>query len=159
MTTYSCKRTLGALLTLPQDGIREDVLRTKAFEGYIRDNVYSWFHFAKRTGLDVERMEDLILVTGCTLATSWGVAAFVDSTQDAEVSLRSSETNIDWREISPSVIYQSSGPIEVRPHSQYRRSIYLMAFTYLKAWFFPSYEPMRVHPRVSGKARLFQDHA
>jgi hypothetical protein len=59
------------------------------FEDYIRDNVVSWFDWSKRIGLGVERMEDLILVTGCTLVKSWGVTAFVDrsESQEAEISL------------------------------------------------------------------------
>ena len=121
-TAYTCRKKQGALLALPQDGIRTDVIRTKVFEDYIRDHVDNWFSFAQKRRLDVERMEDLILVTGCTLVTSWGVAAFVDSTQDAEVLLKFRGPVFDWREIRPSVAYQSSNP--VRPNGQYRRSIY-----------------------------------
>lgn len=89
------------------------MIRTKVFEDYIRDHVDSWYSFAVRRRLDVERMEDLILVTGCTLVTSWGVAAFVDSTQDAEVLLRLRENFFDWREIRPSVAYQNSHPVRL----------------------------------------------
>ena len=92
------------------------MIRTKVFEDYIRDHVDSWYAFAVKRRLDVERMEDLILVTGCTLVTSWGVAAFVDSAQDAEVLLRFRGKNFDWREIRPSVAYQNGHP--VRLHSQ-----------------------------------------
>jgi hypothetical protein len=115
-TTYSCRRKQGALLALPQDGLRKDVIRTKVFEDYIRDHVDSWYSFAVRKRLDVERMEDLILVTGCTLVTSWGVAAFVDSAQDAEVLLRFRGNMFDWRETRPSVACQNSHP--VRLHRQ-----------------------------------------
>ena len=80
-----------------------------------------------RRGLDVERSEDLILVTGCTLVTSWGVAAFVDSGQDAEVLLWVRGSIFDWREISPSVIYQNSHP--VRPRGQYRPTHLLNIFS------------------------------
>ena len=122
---YSCWRKQGALLALPQNGLRKDIIRTKASEDYIRDHVDSWFSFAQRRKLGVERMEDLILVTGCTFVTSWGVAAFVDSSQYAEVLRRPRGTLCDWREVRPSelpsVAYQNSHP--VRPHSQYRRSI------------------------------------
>lgn len=120
-TTYSCRRKQGALLTLPQDGLRKDVIRTKVFEDYIRDHVDSWYSFAMRRRLDVERMEDLILVTGCTLVTSWGVAAFIDSAQDAEVLLKFRGNVFDWREIRPSVAYQNSHP--VRLHSQIAASL------------------------------------
>lgn len=107
---------------LPQDGLRKDAIRTKKFEDHIRDHVDRWFSFAQRRKLDVERMEDLILVTGCTLVTSWGIAAFVDSTKDAEVLLKFSGKDFDWREIHPSVTYQNSSPVGL--HSQYHLSIY-----------------------------------
>jgi hypothetical protein len=74
-------------LSLPNGGYREDVIRTKAFEDYIRDHVDSWFEWAKKNQLGVDRMEDLILVSGCTLVTSWAAAAFVDLSMEAEVSL------------------------------------------------------------------------
>ncbi|KAH9963606.1 hypothetical protein BC827DRAFT_121102 [Russula dissimulans] len=107
-TKYSCRRKQGALLTLPHDGSRSDVIRTKVFEDYIRDNVDSWFAFAQRSRLDVERMEDLILVSGCTLVTSWGAAAFPDNALDAEISLRLRGATFDWHEVRPSVAYHNS---------------------------------------------------
>ena len=70
-------------MSLPHGGHREDVIRTKVFEDYIRDHVVSWFNWAQKNKLGVERMEDLILVTGCTLVTSWAAAAFEDNTIEA----------------------------------------------------------------------------
>jgi len=107
---------------LPYDGRDEDVIRTKGFEDYIRDNVDSWFSFARRNNLGVDRMEDLILVTGCTLVTSWGVAAFIDNASDAEVSLKSrflagGGAIFDWRIVRPSVVHRDSyqGPVRSLP--------------------------------------------
>ena len=114
LNKYSCGFKQGALLTLPQDGLSKDIIRTEIFEDYIRDHVDSWFSFARRRRLSVQRPEDLILVTGCTLVTSWGTAAFVDRTIDAEVSVTFRGTNFDWYENSPSVRYKNSRP--VRPH-------------------------------------------
>ena len=74
-------------MSLPHEGDRKDVIRTKAFEDYIRDNVVKWFSWAQKNNLGVERMEDLILVTGYTLATSWAAAVFVDLGVGAEISL------------------------------------------------------------------------
>ena len=86
--TYKCSGH-GALLSIPHDGHNEDIIRTKVFEDYIRNNVASWFDWSQKNGLDVERMEDLVLVTGCTLVTSWGAAAFQGRSGPgaAEVSL------------------------------------------------------------------------
>ena len=86
--TYKC-RSRGALLSLPHGGLRTDVIRKKAFEDYIRDHVVSWFAWTQDNKMGVERIEELILVSGCTLAASWAVAAFVDNTMEAEISLAS----------------------------------------------------------------------
>ena len=85
---YSC-RGRGALLSLPHGGRREDAVQMKIFEKYIQDNVVGWFIWAQRNQLGVERMEDLILVSGCTLVTTWAAAVFMDHTMSAEISLAS----------------------------------------------------------------------
>ena len=72
---------------IPRDGQSEDVIRPKVFEDYIRNNVASWFEWSQKNRLDVECMEDLILVTGRTLVTSWAAAAFLGRSGAAEVSL------------------------------------------------------------------------
>jgi hypothetical protein len=73
-------------LSLPNGGDREDVIRTKVFEDYIRDYIVSWFNWAQNNKLGVERMEDLILVTGYTLVTSWAAAVFYDDTMPVDAT-------------------------------------------------------------------------
>lgn len=109
---------------VPYDGIQKEVIRTKVLEDYIRDHVDSWFSFAQSRKLEVERMDDLIFVTGCTLVTSWGVAAFLDacSGEDAELDMKFHETypgdKFDWREIRPTVPHKSKyqGPVRFLGH-------------------------------------------
>ncbi|KAI0280746.1 fungal-specific transcription factor domain-containing protein [Russula aff. rugulosa BPL654] len=84
--TYNC-RGHGALLFLPHGGRRADIIHTKVFEDYIKDHVVSWFTWAQKNRQGVERMEDLVLVSGCTLVSSWAAAAFVYSTMEAKISL------------------------------------------------------------------------
>jgi len=62
-------------------------MRGKAFEEYIRDNVGSWLDWSKNQKLPVERMEDLILVTECTLVTLWAAAAFIGRSEKAKTAL------------------------------------------------------------------------
>ena len=57
------------------------------FEKYIREHVVSWFNWSKDKGLPVDRMEDLVLVYGCTMVNSWAAAAFDDYAAEAQVSL------------------------------------------------------------------------
>jgi hypothetical protein len=116
---YECQaQTHGALLSLPHGGHSEDVIRTKVFEDYIRDNVDSWFRWSRRRGFPVERMEDLILVTGCTLATSWAAAVFDNNmstarSDTATISLDIQKSNrggaqFFWRNDRGNVDYHNS---------------------------------------------------
>ena len=100
-------------MSLPNGGHREDVIRTKPFENYIQDHVVSWFTWAQKNDLGVERMEDLILVTGCTLVTSWAAAAIVDNNSEAEISLASrmlsnGGTDFVWSKVRGPVVYHNS---------------------------------------------------
>jgi hypothetical protein len=120
---YQCRaQHRGALLCLPHKGHRKDVIPIKVFEDYIRDNVDNWFRWSKKMKLPVEHMEDLILVTGCTLVTSWAAAAFeghmsVDS-DVTTISLEAGKTDDGgaqyfWRNIRGSVEYHNTrfGPV------------------------------------------------
>jgi hypothetical protein len=119
--TYECRaQSQGALLSLPHGSRYEDVIRTKLFEDYIRDNVDSWLRWSKEEGLPVENMEDLILVTGCTLATSWAAAAF-DSTMSRDedattISLEPRKSDgggaqFVWHNIRGGVEHRHSGSV------------------------------------------------
>ena len=115
-------RNSGALLSLPNGGYHEDVIRAQPFEHYVQNHVDSWFIWAQKNRLGVRRVEDLILVSGCTLVTSWAVAAFADDTLDAEISLASRTFNncgasFVWSNIRGSVLYHNSRFEPVRPPS------------------------------------------
>ena len=106
-------RNCGALLSLPNGGHHEDVIRAQGFEDYVQDHVGSWFTWAQKNRLGVERVEDLILVSGCTLVTSWAAAASVDDTMDAEISLASRALNNGgasyvWSNVRGRVLYHNS---------------------------------------------------
>ena len=86
------------------------------FRKYIRDNADNWFRWCKRMELPVEQMEDLILVTGCTLVTSWAAAAFenhqsVDS-DPPTISLAAKNSGngaqFVWRNIREPIEYHNS---------------------------------------------------
>jgi hypothetical protein len=101
-------------LSLPHGGYRTDLIRKKAFELYIKNHVVSWFTWAQDNQLGVERIEELILVSGYTLATSWAVAAFVDNTMEAEISLASTTlgnnggASFVWSNLQGPVRYNNS---------------------------------------------------
>ena len=106
-------RNCGALLSLPNGGHHEDVIRSQVFEDYIQGYVVSWFTWAQKNQLGVKRVEDLILVSGCTLVTSWAAAAFADDSMDAEISLASRTfdnggARFVWSNIRGRVMYHNS---------------------------------------------------
>ena len=118
--SYECwAQSHGALLSLPHGARSEDVIRTKLFEDYIRDNVDSWLRWSKKEGLPVENTEDLILVTGCTLAKSWAVAVFDGTTSsdgDVTISLEvrksdGGEVQFVWHDIRGSVAYHHNDSV------------------------------------------------
>ena len=116
--TYKCQGH-GALLLLPHGGRRADIIRTKVFKDYIRDHVASWFTWAQKNQQDIERMENLILVSGCTLVASWAAAAFVYNTMEAKISLaRRSRSDggecFVWGNIRGAVEYHDSNIDPVR---------------------------------------------
>jgi hypothetical protein len=159
-TTYQC-RGPGALLSLPHGGHREDVIRTKVFHDYIRDNVVSWFDWSQKNGLAVERMEDLILVTGCTLVTSWAAIAFLGRTGTAEISLVQmpdrSERSFECNNIRGDVAQHSSGLGSVG------FPCYIGSCTdslvMLEEKFRPDSKSMRLHQGLPSKAAPLLDQA
>jgi hypothetical protein len=46
-------------------------------------HIDSWFAFARKLGLGIEQMEEIILVTGCDLTRSWINVAFLGNQVDA----------------------------------------------------------------------------
>jgi len=100
-------------LSLPNGGHHEDVIRAQVFEDYIQAYGDSWFTWAQKNRLGVERLEDLILVSGCTFVTSWAAAAFVDDTMGAQISLASRPFNnggasFVWSNIRGCVLHHNS---------------------------------------------------
>ncbi|KAH9998748.1 hypothetical protein BJV77DRAFT_710152 [Russula vinacea] len=126
-------RNRGALLSLPNGGRHEDVIRTKAFEDYIRDHVVSWYTWAQKNKLGVERMEELILVSGCTLVTSWAAAVLVDNTMKAEISLASrtlsnGEASFVWSNNQGAVVYHNSRFDPQNPPTAWDQCVFIRGF-------------------------------
>ena len=152
-------------MSLPDDGYRKDVIRTKVFEDYIRDHVVSWFEWSKKIGLGVERMEDLILVTGCTMVASWGAAAFVDHFKDAaEISLAvqalpNGGESFVWSKIHRAVAYHNSRPDPVRCLGCFCLLRLTFPFVLSTERPSPEAEPVRLHQGLQSKAPLVLDRA
>ena len=71
---------------LPLLSQRHDTVARGDFGEWILENIGACFKVAEDLGYGVERMEDIILVTGCHLAKSWVSVAFSDSRRGSGVS-------------------------------------------------------------------------
>ena len=77
----------GAILILPEGGIRKDLLSTRLFQDYATRNAASWYQFA--TGSKLGRPAQngsLYLITGCDKSPAWGVASYYHPFSRAKVS-------------------------------------------------------------------------
>jgi hypothetical protein len=73
----------------------------KSFRKWIIDHIDSWFAFGQSLELEIERMEDIILVTGCHLTQSFVNAAFSKSQNDIKATLGlhagDATAEVEWR--------------------------------------------------------------
>jgi hypothetical protein len=58
-------------------------------------HIDSWFAFARKLGLGIEEMEEIILVTGCDLTRSWINVAFLGNQADAKPAEVSFGVNVE----------------------------------------------------------------
>ena len=84
--TFSCEGKQGAILSLPVSAQSEDAVALGKFGKWMVTHIDSWFSFIRSLGLGVDRMEDIILVTGRHLTKSWINVAFNQHRQDSRVS-------------------------------------------------------------------------
>ena len=99
-----CSTTEGAVLHLPDGASRKDLRNRKPdFRQCAIQNAFRWYQFANRhLGRDIPN-GSLILVTGCDMTSSWGIASFSDVSEDVEVELcftpsyRDNETLYTWK--------------------------------------------------------------
>ena len=71
---------------LPLLSERHDTVARGDFGEWMLENIDTCFKVAEDLGYGIERMEDIILVTGCHLAKSWVSATFSDSRGGSEAS-------------------------------------------------------------------------
>jgi hypothetical protein len=98
--TFSCDGPRGALLSLPVSAQSEDTVALDKFGKWMTTHINAWFAFTQSLGMGVEKMEDIILVTGRHLTKSWINVAFNQGRRDAGVSFnayvsRNSEINLE----------------------------------------------------------------
>jgi hypothetical protein len=112
----STSTTEGALLLLPDGACRKDLrCRKVKFQQCAIENALSWYQFAN------ERLEkdipngSLILVTGCDVASSWGIASFSEVSSNMEVELSFSPSH------HGTYLWETNVSATVRTSPRYRR--------------------------------------
>jgi hypothetical protein len=117
----------GAALLLPVRAQREDTIARGDFAEWMVKHIDRWFSFAKGLHLGIERMEDIILVTGRHRTRSWTNIAFIESqgllrrdTMKLGVQVSggpSSHVSVDWKvphELGQGVVSKMGPSGEVR---------------------------------------------
>jgi hypothetical protein len=84
--TVSCSGKQGALLSLPLPAEREDTTARREFGQWLVKHIDVCVKLADDLGLGINRMEDIILVTGRHLARSWVSVLFSEFRSGAQVS-------------------------------------------------------------------------
>jgi hypothetical protein len=79
-------RRCGAVLSLPLNARREDTLALSAFGKWIVKHIDSLLAFSRELQLGPERMDEIILVTGCDRTRSWTNVVFLGDEVDSERS-------------------------------------------------------------------------
>ena len=89
------------MLSLPVKARREDTLAQGDFRRWIVKNIDSWIAFARKLGLGIDQMEEIILVTGCDRTRSWTNVAFLGDQLDSQVSfgvkVEGPDTNVKFQ--------------------------------------------------------------
>jgi hypothetical protein len=75
------------VLSIPVDAQRQDTRARGNFGKWMINHIDSWFTFARRLGLGIERMEEIVLVTGSHLTRSWANVAFFEGQTNGQASL------------------------------------------------------------------------
>jgi hypothetical protein len=97
--SFSCSGKQGALLSLPIQAKREDTVVGDGFGKWMIKHIDLWFAWIREKGLNINRMEDIILVTGTDLTRSWANVAFLGGQADARVSfgVEVVQSRINWK--------------------------------------------------------------
>ncbi len=87
------------------DAQRQDTLARRDFGQWIVEHIDRWLAFARRLGLGIVQMEEIVLVTGCHRSRSWANVAFLENHTNAQVSfgvkvVRDPVISIKWQ-LSP----------------------------------------------------------
>lgn len=87
------------MLSLPVQAKSENTVVRKDFGKWMIEHIDQWFAWARHKGLEIDRMEDIILVTGADFTGSWANVAFLGGQADARVSFNVEvvRSRVNWQ--------------------------------------------------------------
>ena len=100
---FSCKRKQGAVLYLPTEARCENTIALGDFGKWMIKHIDSWFSWIRLLGVGINRMEDVVLVTGTHRTRSWTNVAFPGGQVDglvsfgANVATRGAVVTVNWK--------------------------------------------------------------
>ena len=84
--SFWCPTKEGAVLNLPIQAKKKDTVASEDFGKWMISHIDRWFVWARRLGLGIKQMEDIILVTGTHRTRSCTNAVFLGGREDAQAS-------------------------------------------------------------------------
>ena len=149
----SCNKQRGAAMLLLAQSQREDTVAGGEFAEWMVKHIDCWFSFAKRLHPEIERMEDIILVTGCHRTKSWANVAFTDYRGIVHRFPMQASLPIPGNPSARNVWTFNSASQEVAlniaPHGNVRRGLpYTIGKRFNCMDSGPIYGHMRIYPRI-----------
>ena len=97
--SFSCRGKQGAVLSLPIQAKRENTVTLDGFGKWMIKHIDQWFAWILDKELQIERMEDIVLITGTDHARSWANVAFLGGQSDARVSfcVEAAHSKVNWQ--------------------------------------------------------------
>jgi hypothetical protein len=86
--SFLCPKNQGAVLCLPLEAKRKDTVARARFRTCIIKHIDRWFAWARQLELGVDRMEDIILVTGTHRTRSCTNIVFPGGREDAQATFQ-----------------------------------------------------------------------
>ena len=94
--SFGCHTKQGAILSLPVPAQRKDTAARRAFAKCIIKHIDNWFAFARDCDLEISR-EDIILVTGCHLTSTWATIAFQGRGEQITFGAQVTGVSVAWQ--------------------------------------------------------------
>lgn len=83
---FACETGAGAVLVLKDHMHGERMICSRQVKEYVRKHVESWYIFLDRLGLrDELGQQDILMVTGRSITSDWGVAAFTQKRNECSI--------------------------------------------------------------------------